>query len=69
VQSIAVVARHCGDLLEVSVVVQDDRALVFGNCGGQHIHYSCGTVLPASRHPELDLPCLIGDLLGNRQVR
>ncbi len=33
------------DVLEVGVVVQDDRAMVFGRRGGKQIDHSSGTVV------------------------
>ena len=43
------------DVLEVAVIVQDHRAMVFGHCHGQQVDDSCAAVVAAGGHPDLDI--------------
>src|ERR1019366_5542451 len=56
-----------GNVLEVSVVVQDGSAVVLcDGCGDQVDDTRC-TVVPTGGHPDLDIPGPLGNHLGDRQ--
>lgn len=55
------------DVLEVGVVVQDDRAVVLGHCGGQQVDHARGAVVTPGGHAYLDIARAIGDYLADRQ--
>jgi len=53
--------------LEVSVVMEDDRPVVFGHRRSEQVDDTSGAVLAARRHHDLNVPGALGDDLGYRQ--
>ena len=54
------------DVLEVSVVVKDDRAMVLCHCGAEQVDHVGGPVMTTGCHPDLDIAGMISDHLGTR---
>ncbi len=59
-------AGRCCDVLEVRVVVEDHRAVVFCHRGGQQVDHSGGPMTTA-RHPDLNIAGAVSDHLADRQ--
>lgn len=60
-------AGRCRDVLEVCVIVQDHRAVMFRDGCGEQVNNSSCPVMTASRHPDLDIAGAISDRLTDRQ--
>lgn len=60
-------AGRCCDVLEVRVVVEDHRAVVFCHRGGQQVDHSGGPMMTMACHPDLDIAGAVSDHLADRQ--
>jgi Major Facilitator Superfamily len=56
-----------GNVLEVGVVVQSNGTMVLGDSRGHQVNDACRPVVPASGHPDLDIPGPFGNYLGHRE--
>jgi len=60
-------AGRCRDVLEVSVIMQDHRAVMLRDGCGEQVNHSSCPVMTADRHPDLDITGAICDRLTDRQ--
>ena len=60
--------RDAGNVIEVRVVVKNGGAVVLRRRCGEKVNHSGGTVLAALRELQLNRPCPVTDLGGERKV-
>ena len=60
-------ASDRGNVLEISVVVKDDSAMVLGYGRGYQVDDTGGPVMPAGHHAHLDIPGSLSNYFGDRQ--
>jgi hypothetical protein len=56
-----------GNVVELGVIVKDDRTVVLGDGCSDQVDDTGRSVVPAGGHPNLDIPRPLGDHLGDRQ--
>jgi hypothetical protein len=54
-------AGRCCDVLEIGVIVQDHRAVMFRHSCSKEVNHPGGPVMAADRHPDLDVAGAISD--------
>ena len=60
-------AGRCRDVLEVCVIMQDHRAVMFRDGGSEQVKHPSCPVMTVDRHPDLDIASTIGDRLTDWQ--
>jgi hypothetical protein len=60
-------AGRCGDVLEIGVIVQNHRTVMFCDGGSKEINNPGCPVMTADRHPDLDIAGAISDRLTDWQ--
>jgi hypothetical protein len=60
-------AGRCPDVLEVRVIMQDNRTVMFRDGCSEQVNHSSCPVMTADRHPDLDIAGAISDRLTDRQ--